>query len=198
MRSSAFDPPAIPPAFWERPDVCQALRQRDMSALFRLLRQYLGLSQMRIGTAVGLGQGRMSEVINGIRKIRDVKVFERIADGLDMPDHARVLLGLTPRQITAPPPRSPSATSGQDVELLRQITAAGRIDATVVRVLQGETDNIRLLDRRLGAPAVAASWTRTSARLRPACGTLCAPGTASSSPVPWPTPPRWPDGRPST
>ena len=39
--------------------------------------------------------------------------------------------------------------------MLRQITAAGRIDATVVRVLQGETDNIRLLDRRLGAPAVA-------------------------------------------
>ena len=54
MRPSAFDPPAIPPAFWERPDVCQALRQRDMSALFRLLQQYLGLSQMRIGTAVGL------------------------------------------------------------------------------------------------------------------------------------------------
>jgi transcriptional regulator with XRE-family HTH domain len=155
MRPSAFDPPAIPPAFWERPDVCQALRQRDMSALFRLLRQYLGLSQMRIGTAVGLGQGRMSEVINGIRKIRDVKVFERIAGGLDMPDHARVLLGLTPRQITATPPRSLVATSGQDAGLLRQITAAGRIDATVVRVLQGETDNIRLLDRRLGAPAVA-------------------------------------------
>jgi len=155
MRPSAFDPPAIPAAFWERPDVCQALRRRDMSALFRLLQQHLGLSQMRIGTAVGLGQGRMSEVINGIRKIRDVKVFERIADGLDMPDHARVLLGLTPRQITAPPPRSPSATSGQDIELLRQITAAGRIDAAVVRVLQGETDNIRLLDRRLGAPAVA-------------------------------------------
>ena len=107
MRPSAFDPPAIPPAFWERPDVCQALRQRDMSALFRLLQQYLGLSQMRIGTAVGLGQGRMSEVINGIRGIRDTHVFERIADGLDMPDHARVLLGLTPRQITAPPPRSP-------------------------------------------------------------------------------------------
>jgi transcriptional regulator with XRE-family HTH domain len=155
MRPSAFDPPAIPAAFWERPDVCQALRQRDMGALFRLLRQYLGLSQMRIGTAVGLGQGRMSEVINGIRKIRDVKVFERIADGLDMPDHARVLLGLTPRQITAPPPRSPVVTSGQDAGLLRQITAAGRIDATVVRVLQGETDNIRLLDRRLGAPSVA-------------------------------------------
>ena len=155
MRPSAFDPPAIPPAFWERPDVCQALRKRDMSALFRLLQQYLGHSQMRIGTAVGLGQGRMSEVINDIRKIRDAKVFERIGDGLDMPDHARVLLGLSPRQITASRPRSGTvASSGKDADLLRQITAAGRIDGTVVRVLQSETDNIRLLDRRLGAPAV--------------------------------------------
>ena len=156
MRPSAFDPPAIPPAFWERPDVCQALRKRDMGALFRLLCQYTGLSQMRIATAVGLGQGRISEIINGIRKIRDAKVFERIADGLDMPDHARLLLGLSPRQI--PPRRRAAArpaSSGQDTELLRQITAAGRIDGTVVRVLQGETDNIRLLDRRLGAPAVA-------------------------------------------
>jgi transcriptional regulator with XRE-family HTH domain len=157
MRASAFDPPSIPPAFWERPDVCQALRRRDMGALFRLLCQYTGLSQMRIATAVGLGQGRISEVINGIRNIRDAKVFERIADGLDMPDHARILLGLSPRQIT---PRtsqrgSAPASSGQDAELLRQITAARSIDSTVVRVIQGETDNIRLLDRRLGAPAVA-------------------------------------------
>jgi tetratricopeptide (TPR) repeat protein len=157
MRPSAFDPPAIPAAFWERPDVCQALRQRDMGALFRLLCQYTGLSQMRIATVVSLSQGRISEVINGIRNIRDAKVFERIADGLAMPDHARLLLGLSPRQITArTPSRSTTpASSGQDADLLRQITAAGRIDGTVVRVLQGETDNIRLLDRRLGAPAVA-------------------------------------------
>jgi transcriptional regulator with XRE-family HTH domain len=128
-----------------------------MGALFRLLYQYTGLSQMRIATAVGLGQGRISEVINGTRAIGHTRVFERIADGLDMPDHARTLLGLSPRQITARPrPRSITpARPGQDTELLRQITAARSIDGTVVRVLQGETDNIRLLDRRLGAPAVA-------------------------------------------
>jgi len=157
MRPSAFDPPSIPAAFWERPDVCQALRRRDMGALFRLICQYTGLSQMRIATAVDLGQGRVSEVINGIRKVRGVQVFQRIADGLGMPDHARILLGLSPRQLTtSTPPRSTAqASSGQDAELLRQITAARSIDSTVVRVLQGETDNIRLLDRRLGAPAVA-------------------------------------------
>jgi tetratricopeptide (TPR) repeat protein len=76
-----------------------------------------------------------------------------------MPDHARILLGLPPRQIrTSAAPRSTTpARPGQDSELLRQITAARSIDSTLVRVLQGETDNIRLLDRRLGAPAVAAT-----------------------------------------
>ena len=157
MRASAFDPPSIPPAFWEGPEVCQALRKRDMGTLFTLIHEHTGLSQTRIGTAVGLGQGRISEVVNGSRGIRYAHVFERIADGLDMPDHARIMLGLPPRQIRASgSPRSITpARSGQDSDLLRQITAARSIDGTVVRVLQGETDNIRLLDRRLGAPAVA-------------------------------------------
>ena len=92
MRASAFDPPSIPPAFWERPEVCQALRKRDMAALFTLIHEHTGLSQTRIGTAIGLGQGRISEVVNGIRGIRYAHVFERIADGLDMPDHARIML----------------------------------------------------------------------------------------------------------
>jgi transcriptional regulator with XRE-family HTH domain len=157
MRASAFDPPSIPPAFWERPEVGQALRKRDMGALFTLLRDFAGLSQTRIGTAAELGQGRVSEVVHGTRAIAATHVFERIANGLGMPDEARIQLGLSPRQITAskPPPSLTPARPGQQAELLRQITAARGIDSTVVRVLQGETDNIRLLDRRLGAPAVA-------------------------------------------
>ena len=55
MRASAFDPPAIPAGFWERADVREALRNRDMGTLFQLLRQYAGLSQIRIGTAVEIG-----------------------------------------------------------------------------------------------------------------------------------------------
>ena len=157
MRASAFDPPSIPPAFWDRPQVIQALRRRDMGALFTLLRDYAGLSQTRIGTATELGQGRVSEVVNGIRDIAATHVFERIANGLAMPDEARAQLGLSPRH---PPASKPSGSAtrggpGRDSDLLRQITAARSIDRSVVRVLQGETDTIRLLDRRLGAPAVA-------------------------------------------
>jgi tetratricopeptide (TPR) repeat protein len=157
MRASAFDPPSIPPGFWERPEVGRALRKRDMGALFGLLRDYAGLSQTRIGTAVELGQGRVSEVVNGTRAIAATHVFERIANGLSMPDDARIQLGLSPRRPPAstPPGSTTRARSGQDSELLRQITATRGIDSTVVRVLQGETDTIRLLDRRLGAPAVA-------------------------------------------
>jgi len=157
MRTRAYDPPAIPAGFWERADVCAALRIRDMGALFRLVRQYTGMSQIRIGTAVGLGQGRTSEIANGRSTVTAAHVFERIADGLVMPDPARVLLGLTPRQAAlARTPVVSRPSRGQDTELLRQITAAHRIDGPVIRALQSETDTIRLLDRRLGAPAVAA------------------------------------------
>jgi tetratricopeptide (TPR) repeat protein len=75
-----------------------------------------------------------------------------------MPDHARIRLGIAPSQpITAKTSRpGPAALTDQGAELLRRITSARHIDASVIGVLQGETDSIRMLDRRLGAPAVAA------------------------------------------
>jgi tetratricopeptide (TPR) repeat protein len=154
MRASAFDPPEIPPGFWQRTDVRDALRNHDMGALFKLLKQHAKLSQIRVGTAVDLSQGRVGEVINGTRRIAGLHVFQRIADGLDMPDDARLLLGVSPRQGQRAA-RPVVSVAAQDSELLQQITATRSIDGTVVRVLQSETDAIRLLDRRMGAPAVA-------------------------------------------
>jgi hypothetical protein len=57
MRGSAFDPLVIPPDFWARPDIRGALRERNMSQLLRLLRQWAGLSQTRIATAIGSPKG---------------------------------------------------------------------------------------------------------------------------------------------
>src|ERR1700689_4980718 len=138
MRASAFDPPSIPPAFWDRPPVTRALRKRDMGALFTLLRDYAGLSQTRIGTATELGQGRVSEIVHGTRAIAAPHVFERIANGLNMPDQARLHLGLSPQHppASAPPGTAAQSRPGQDADLLRQITAACGIDRSVVRVLQ--------------------------------------------------------------
>jgi tetratricopeptide (TPR) repeat protein len=157
MRASADERPAIPPGFWERAEVRRALRNRGIGTLFQLLKDSTGLSNIRLGAAVELTPGRVGEVINGTRHIAATHVFERIANGLDMPDSARLLLGLSPRNAAAlaRPSTTRRTRPGQDSELLQQITAARNIDASVIRVLQGETDTIRMLDRRLGAPAVA-------------------------------------------
>ncbi|MFE7430284.1 helix-turn-helix domain-containing protein [Streptomyces sp. NPDC057545] len=84
----------LPAWAWERADVRQALRARDIGAVFRYVQQYGGVSQARIAAAVDLTQGRVNEIINGRREISRLDVYERIADGLNLPDDARHLLGL--------------------------------------------------------------------------------------------------------
>ncbi|MFI6285530.1 helix-turn-helix domain-containing protein [Streptomyces sp. NPDC051018] len=84
----------LPDPVWERADVRQALRARDVAALFRYVQRYSGVSQARIGTAVGMTQGRVNEIVNGRREVSRLDVYERIADGLSLPDDARHLLGL--------------------------------------------------------------------------------------------------------
>ncbi|MGH3886220.1 MAG: helix-turn-helix domain-containing protein [Pseudonocardiaceae bacterium] len=97
MVSSAFDPLRVPAQFWARDDVGRALDRRDFGELFRLLSKHLGASQTRIGTATGLSQGTVCVIMNGSRQVHTFDVVERIADGLTMPDAARVRLGLAPR-----------------------------------------------------------------------------------------------------
>jgi transcriptional regulator with XRE-family HTH domain len=88
---------ALPDWAWQRPEVRDALRARDMAALFKAVQQYSGSSQTRIARATGLLQGRVSEIINGTRKVTTLELFERIANGVQMPDDARMLLGLAPQ-----------------------------------------------------------------------------------------------------
>ncbi|MGW6056809.1 helix-turn-helix domain-containing protein [Streptomyces sp. NPDC055189] len=65
-----------------------------MGAVFRHVQQYTGASQSRIATAAGMTQARVNEIINRRREVTRLDVYERIADGLHMPDDARHLLGL--------------------------------------------------------------------------------------------------------
>lgn len=62
-----------------------------------MLSKHLGASQTRIGTATGLAQGTVCVIMNGSRQVMAIDVLERIADGLAMPDAARLRLGLAPR-----------------------------------------------------------------------------------------------------
>ncbi|MGW1870774.1 helix-turn-helix domain-containing protein [Streptomyces mauvecolor] len=84
----------LPTWAWEQAEVRQALRRRDIGAVFRYVQRYSGASQAKIGAATELTQARVNEIINGRREVSRLDVFERIADGLDMPDDARHLLGL--------------------------------------------------------------------------------------------------------
>lgn len=91
---TALEPVRLPDWAWERAEVRQALRARDIGAVFRHTQQYAGASQARIATATGMTQARVSEIISGRREVTRLDVYERIADGLHMPDDARHLLGL--------------------------------------------------------------------------------------------------------
>ena len=89
----------IPASLWQRAEMRQALHRRDIGHVFRLVRQYAGASQTQIAIACGTTQPKVSDIMRDIQKVKELAVFERIADGLDMPDRARADLGLAPRPL---------------------------------------------------------------------------------------------------
>ncbi|MEV4080068.1 helix-turn-helix transcriptional regulator [Nonomuraea fuscirosea] len=137
-----------------------ALTSRDIGHMFRLVRQYAGVSQTRIGVAVGLSQGKVSEIMNGAVQVTSFEVFERIAEGLRLPDPARMTLGLAPRVITGtpvPPAPIPSwdgtpasgLLSVEQVEQLvspRQSADASDVDVLTLAWIVGRLD--AHMDRR--------------------------------------------------
>ena len=115
MPGRANDLIQIPATFWERPETITALRNRDIGRFFALVQQYAGASQTQIGIACVLPQGKVSDIIRGIQQVEKLDVFERIADGLGLPDPARISLGLAPRRPGAPRAISPGDTSAPQV-----------------------------------------------------------------------------------
>lgn len=98
MVANAREPLQVPAEFWQHADVIAALDHRDIGQLFVLLRRHCGASQSRIGLTVGMTQGTVSLVINRTQVVTALTVLERIADGLTMPDQARIRLGLAPKE----------------------------------------------------------------------------------------------------
>ncbi|HEV2371854.1 MAG TPA: helix-turn-helix transcriptional regulator [Streptosporangiaceae bacterium] len=142
MEESA-GPLRIPRWAWQRQTARDALRGRDVAALFRFAQSHTGASQARLALSTGISQGRVNEIVNGRRAVTTLDVFERVADGLGMPDDARVLLGLAPRDGGR---RSTRATyeeigrifAGQQAasdEIREVASQAARIDVLAVRGL---------------------------------------------------------------
>lgn len=103
MPGRANDLIVIPDSFWERPEVTTALRDRNMGRFFALVQQYTGASQTQIGMACGWSQGKISDIERGASEVKHLAKFEEIADGLNFPDPARILLGLAPRRLSRQP-----------------------------------------------------------------------------------------------
>jgi transcriptional regulator with XRE-family HTH domain len=106
----ASDLIVIPGSFWQRAGVIEALGGRDIGRLFQLLRQYAGASQTQIAIACGLTQGKVSDIMRGVQKVLTLALFERVADGLQMPDSARMSLGLAPNAVLRSADQASSAS----------------------------------------------------------------------------------------
>ncbi|WP_262387249.1 helix-turn-helix transcriptional regulator [Streptomyces sp. TRM49041] len=140
-------PIELPRWAWERAEVRQSLRARDIGAVFRFVQQYTGASQARIATAVDMTQARVNEILNGRRQVTCLDVYERIADGLRIPDDARHLLGLAPSRdqprggaafdLAAFPEvvRVYSAQRPAAEEIQQQVRSASALDMLAVRGL---------------------------------------------------------------
>ncbi|MGI5217841.1 helix-turn-helix domain-containing protein [Nocardia sp. CA-290969] len=96
VHGSAFAPVVVPSEVWARDEVQRLLADRDVAGLLRLVQQHTGASQQRLATALAISQGRVNELINRRRQITSLSSFQRLADGLGMPDPSRIALGLAP------------------------------------------------------------------------------------------------------
>ncbi|NUO61270.1 MAG: helix-turn-helix domain-containing protein [Hamadaea sp.] len=83
---------ALAPDFWTTSQTIDALAKRDIPQFFRLVQRETGVTQTRLGVAVGLSQAQVSEVMSGSRRVSSVDVLARIAEGLAMPVAARSAL----------------------------------------------------------------------------------------------------------
>jgi transcriptional regulator with XRE-family HTH domain len=65
--------------------------------LLKIIKQYSGASQSQLAIALGTTQGRVSKYLNDLIHVERMDMFQRLADGLGMPDEARMAFGLAPR-----------------------------------------------------------------------------------------------------
>jgi Helix-turn-helix domain len=82
----------IPQELWSHTEMTAALRERDIGRVFRLVARYSGASQTLLAIACLMTQPKISGIMRGTARVESLEVFERIADGLEMPDASRMTL----------------------------------------------------------------------------------------------------------
>lgn len=139
MSRSSFEPIHIPDHAWRHDSVRRILRDRRAGELFWFAQKH-GISQMRMAAAIGQSQSRINDLMHGRRKnIEAFDAWERIADGLNMPDYARTTLGLAPKSH-----QETSLGSGQSVSADLGLTlpsSPGERTETVSQLWRADLDN---------------------------------------------------------
>ncbi|MGH3755508.1 MAG: helix-turn-helix domain-containing protein [Pseudonocardiaceae bacterium] len=111
----------VTPQWYERPEARAALAARDVGVVYRLLQRY-GVSQREIARRTGQSQSEVSEILKG-RRVRDVTVLERIADGLEVP---RAAMRVSGGPEGAYPGKDAVTESPEEVaEMYRRVLLAG-------------------------------------------------------------------------
>ncbi|MGH3868245.1 MAG: hypothetical protein ACRDQ4_19430 [Pseudonocardiaceae bacterium] len=119
----------IDPEFFEGDEMRAALAARDIGTVYRLLGRQ-GVSQRRIAQLTGQSQSEVCEILKG-RRVRDVWVLERIADGLGIP---RAWLGLSYGEQA---PDTPSAETEVDEGMKRRVLVATTTAAALGQTFLG-------------------------------------------------------------
>jgi hypothetical protein len=95
-RDQAPDPIRLPDRAWADPAVLDLCREHDANGLFRLAKKY-GASNDRIAYWTGTDAAEISKRVNNkLGRVATLDRWQRIADALNMPDHARLAVGLAP------------------------------------------------------------------------------------------------------
>lgn len=91
----------VPDSVWKHPDMPAALAagaaNGAIGPLLTLIARYSGASQTQLAFVLGTTQPKISKYMNDVIRVERMDMFQRIADGLGMPDEARMAFGLAPR-----------------------------------------------------------------------------------------------------
>ena len=165
----------IDPALYRRDDVRPVLAERDIAALYRLLKDE-GVTQRQIAELTGQSQSEVSEILGG-RKVLSYDLLVRIAQGLGIP---RGLMGLSYGErgayggegMVAEPPKVDDDVYRRTLIAATSLAALGRVVTGLtelalptekplpsrlgmahVHTVEAVTDRLRSLARQLGGQA---------------------------------------------
>jgi Helix-turn-helix domain len=137
-----YEPIEVPGRVWV--EHVGVLRKRDAGAVLRLARQYSGASQHRLAAAIGFPQSRVHRLLHDRTWVQTIECWTRIADGLNLPDDARLAIGLAP----AGSGSSWETKEGDPMDrrqALTSLSAAAGVGATSIANLDSPADRQALL-----------------------------------------------------